>query len=306
MEIKKFSLRFLYFLLVNTGLLFISIFIIHYIDHRYSYHNWETDSDAMIIPKNEKKDLLILGSSHARIFTRDKNHLRVENILHKSMLDIGKGGGEGGITTNLVMLKYFYEEGNSADQIVYFIDAWPFFSDKWNEKSYFLTNEPIDFKLLKICIEKGVDKDVLLNYFKSKYTMDWLQRKPKSGEINGNELKEISPEAVQKRLESLYIQPYNEELFAHYAGQLQEVVQLAYAHHSKLKFIFPSTLLDDTRGKYKVIELLKQFNAQYGTPFYDYADAIKDHHFYYDHDHLNTKGIVYFTEHFLKPVVEKE
>jgi hypothetical protein len=305
MQVKKFFVRALFFILLNVIVLFASLFIIRQFENKYQYQNWETDSDGLIIPDNLRKDLLILGSSHARIFTRDKNHQRVEKILQKSMLDIGKGGGEGGIITNLVMLKLFYARGNNADQIVYFIDAWPFFTPKWNEKSYFLTTEPIDWQLLKICLQYHVDKDVLINYFKSKYTVEWMERKPKTREINEDALKDISQESIKKRMESLYIEPYDDKVFAHYAARLEEVMQLAAQHHTKLSFVFPSTLLDDNRGKEKVVALLEQFKSKYGTAYFDYSDAIKDYHYYYDHDHLNTKGVVYFTEHFLKGVVDR-
>jgi hypothetical protein len=304
MQVKKFFIRAALFILLNLFVLAISLLVIRAFENRYQYHNWETDSDLLIIPKNKTIDLLIMGSSHARIFTRDKNHLRVEKILDKSMIDIGKGGGEGGIVTNLVMLKYFYAQGNTAKEIVYFIDAWPFFSKKWNENSYFLTNEPINGDLLQLCLRYHVSKDVMINYFKSKYTIDWLQRAPKTGESNDNVLQDVSPEAIHKRLESLYIEPYNAELFSHYALLLEDAVKTAQEHHSRLKFVFPTTLLDDTRGKDKVIALMREFQEKYGTPFYDFSDAIKDYHYYYDHDHLNTKGVELFTKEYLKKICD--
>jgi hypothetical protein len=306
MQVKKFFKTALLFIFINLIILCLSIYIIHAVQSSNTYHNWETDSDLLMMPENKPVDLLLMGSSHARIFTRDKNHLRVEDILHKTMIDIGKGGGEGGIITNLIMLKEFYARGNSAKQIVYFIDAWPFFTAKWNEKSYFLTNEPMDIELTKLCLQYNVDKDVLLNYYKSKYTMDWLQRKPKTREINDEVLQDISQEAIQKRLASLYIEPYDANQFNHYAKLLEDVVQTAKLHGSELIFIFPATLLDDNRGKEKVTALLQKFKIKYNTPYYDYSNTILDYHYYYDHDHLNSNGIIYFTKKYLKPVLEKQ
>ncbi len=300
---KKFYIKAFMFVMINILMAWISIEIIHYFENRYHYHNWETDSDLLIMPIHKSVDLLIMGSSHARIFTRDKNHLRVEKILNKSMVDVGKGGGEGGIVTNLVMLNYFYDQEDTAKQIVYFMDAWPFFTSKWNEKSYFLTNEPINEDLFRLCLKYHVDKDVMLNYFKSKYTIDWLERRPNTREINNDILQDVSQEAIQKRLASLYIEPYDEQVFNHYAALLEEVVRLAQAHHAKLTFIFPATLLDDNRGKDKVLKLLSTFKTKYGTDYYDYSDVIQDHTLFYDHDHLNTKGVVYFTEKYLKPLL---
>jgi len=303
MQAQRFFIKISVFVLINSILIWLSLEALHFIEGSNPYQNWETESDGLIIPKNKPFDLLLMGSSHARIFARDKNLLRVDSILHKNTIDIGKGGGGGGIVSNLILLKYFYAQGNAAEQVVYFIDAWPFFSRKWNEDNYFLTNEPIRFQLFKECLNKHIDRDVLLNYFKSKYTIDWLEQKPQTREINNDVLKDVSPEAIKKRLASLYIEPYDEQLFNHYAKLLEEVVQIAQAHHSKLTFIFPSTLLDDNRGKDKVVQLLSGFKTKYGVGFYDYSNAIQDNNLFYDHDHLNTKGVVYFTEKYLKPIV---
>src|ERR1039458_2780552 len=281
MQARKFFIKALIFILINTGIACLSIQILHYIENRHQYKNFRSDLDLLVIPKNKQFDLLFLGSSHARIFTRDKNHLRAENILHKSMIDLGKGGGEGGIITNLVMAKYFFEQGNSANHIIYFIDAWPFFTSKWNEKSYFLTTEPLSWKLLVLALKYHVDKDVLLNYFKSKYDIAWWQRKPSYREINNDELKYENPEAIKKRIASLYIEPFDEQVFAHYAERLEEVVKLAKTNHAQLTFVFPSTLLDDNRGKEKVIALLQRFKDEYGTDYYDYSNVITDYHYYY-------------------------
>jgi len=303
MEPKKFLIKALLFVIINILIACISIGVIHYFENRYHYHNWETDSDLLIIPNHKSVDLLIMGSSHARIFTRDMNHLRVETILHKSLVDIGKGGGEGGVVTNLVMLDYFYDQGDTARNIVYFIDAWPFFSNKWNEKSYFLTNEPINADLFRLCLHYHVDDDVLINYFKSKYTLEWMERQPKTRTINNDILKDVSKEAIAKRLASLYIEPYDVNVFNHYASLLEQVVEHARAHHAKLTFIFPPTLLDDNRGKDKVLAILADFKVRYGTDYFDYSNEIQDNTLYYDHDHLNTKGVVYFTERYLKPLL---
>jgi hypothetical protein len=303
MEERKFIKHVLLFIGINLVFLTGSILIIQAIQSRYSYKNWETESDLLVMPKNKPVDLLLLGTSHSRIFSRDKNHQRVENILNKSMINLGKGGGSGGLISNLVVLKTFYAKGNSAKQIVYFIDSWQLSTSKWNEKGYFLSDEPLDFDLLRYCIRYHVDKDVLINYFKSKYTQAWLQQKPGTREINDQVLKDVDPEAIQKRLASLYLEPYDEKLFSHYAALLEDLILTAKEHNSKLVFIFPSTLLDDTRGKDKVVSLLREFQSKYGIPFYDYSNAITDYHYYCDHDHLNTRGVVYFTEKFLKPLM---
>ena len=302
MEVKKFISRFLLFAGINIFLLTGSLLFIHHYENRFAWHNWDTESDISIIPENHNYGLLMMGTSHGRIFSRDNNHQRVEAILHKTMLNISKGNGEGGITPSLIFMKDFYDRGNNASQVVYFIDPWVFYSDKWNDKNFFLFDEPFDLHIMHLCIENSVNNNVLINYVKAKYSTNWLGRKPVCRQENDSFLTEINPEALKKRAASLYLEPYNEKVFAKYAAQLEEIVQIANKHHAKFSFIFPTTLLDDQRGKNKVIALLEQFKAKYGIEYFDYSTVIIDPHLYSDHDHLNTKGVVLFTEKYLKPI----
>jgi hypothetical protein len=41
-------------------------------------------------------------------------------------------------------------------------------------------------------------------------------------------------------------------------------------------------------------------NKKYGTSFYDFSGVIIEPKYYYDHHHLNTNGIVLFTNNYLE------
>ena len=98
-----------------------------------SFKNWETESNFLIIPNNQKYDLIFLGTSHGRIFSRASNHGIVEKVLNKKLLNLSRGSG-GGIAPALINMLAFYHKGNKVDRVIYFIDPWIFYSSNWNEK----------------------------------------------------------------------------------------------------------------------------------------------------------------------------
>lgn len=61
---------------------------------RKGFSNHETESNLFFINDNENFDLLLLGISHARNFSRHKNHQRVEKILDKKFINLGQGGAK--------------------------------------------------------------------------------------------------------------------------------------------------------------------------------------------------------------------
>lgn len=162
---RSFLLKVIAFLAVNF-LVYMAVVSIPQI--RYSFPNNATESNLLSMTKNTGYDLLFMGTSHARIFSRSKNDEIVEKILSKKMFNISKGGGHGGIFPEYLFLSRFYEEKNSAKDILYFIDPWTFYSSQWNEKNYFLEDEPVDFPFMTNAIKEGVNRSVIINYLQSK------------------------------------------------------------------------------------------------------------------------------------------
>jgi hypothetical protein len=292
---KKLILAFISLVLLNLILPYV---ILKIVDKRFTYSDTNTEANLFVIPAGKHVGVLLMGTSHGKIYSRSGNHLRVEHILGRSMVNIAKS--EGGIIPEEVFLEYFINKKNTAGTVIYFIDPYVFYSDKWNEKNYFLNNEPLTVALLPILAKKHIDSDVLINYAKAKFTLSYLQKTPSVINTGGESITHIDPEAVKKRLANLYPDGTDNHQFTKYAGTLEKEVRIMQKNHMRIIFIIPPSLLGKTPGEKKVVQLLKQFKNKYNISYTDCSQCITDPKLYYDHDHLNTNGVVFFTTRYLK------
>ncbi len=266
------------------------------------FHFSQTESVLNSLPENQAYDVLIMGSSHGRIFSRSGNHYRVEQVLGKKVANISRSAA--GILPEKAYLDYFYTKGNSAKTIVYFIDPFVFSTRSWNERQYFLTDEPFEFGFLPLLFKHGIDPGVSYAYIKSKFGREWRKN---HGIITLDEtyaLKYIVQKSIQNRLDALYPEGYSKATFDSYVPELEKTIRLAQQHQSRIIFIIPATLLGHTPGHADLLALLDRFKAKYQIPYYDYANVIRTPGLFYNHDHLNVRGVGYFTERYLKPVLD--
>lgn len=270
---------------------------------QYTYHNWNTYESLSLIPYSQQYDLLILGSSHGRVFSSFGNHRRIENILDMHILNISKTAA--GLLPEKALLSYFYQNGNNAKQIMYIIDPAIFYSDKWNENNYFLEDEPFYPNFFITAAKEGINYKVLENYLRSKFSFYWITgRHPVDDELSKDiYLTGIDPEKVAKRRAFLYSDGLKSEIFAHYADMLRDLVSQASKHNSKIIFILPPTLLGRLPGISEVVSLIKSMKKYFNVEIFDFSDTIKEPKLYQDHDHLNTPGIELFTKKYLKPIL---
>ncbi|KKT57838.1 MAG: hypothetical protein UW81_C0004G0010 [Candidatus Giovannonibacteria bacterium GW2011_GWC2_44_9] len=291
---KKFLINLLIFAAIN---LFLAVAYLVITQNLYSYHNWETKSVLLAVPKNKNYDLVILGASNGRSLSDAKNHLLVEKILGKKIFNLSKAAA--GPIPEKAYLRYFYENGNSAKKIVYFLNPYAFYSDAWNEKLAFLNAEPLYLKFFEIAVKNGSSKEVLLSYVRSKFTLSWLAGIKPLPENSGpdDELTKIDSEQVQNQLKFLYPNGLDKAAFSRYTDTLKKIVELAHKNNSELIFAFPPTLVNEQPGKEEVknfVLALGKENA--GVRFFDWSQTIGDIRLYMDLDHLNAAGVGVFAK----------
>ncbi len=265
------------------------------------FHFSLTESVLNSLPENQEYDLLIMGSSHGRIFSRGPNHRVVEQILGLRMANISRSAA--GIIPESAYLDYFYSKGNSAETIVYFLDPFVFSTVRWNERQFFLTEEPFEPGFLRRMIRYGIEPGVMYAYIRSKFEHEW---KKNHGIVRIDEsfaLEYRVEESVRKRLEALYPDGYTKAVMDSYIPELKALLELARQHKTRVVFILPPTLLGKTPGHSDLVNHLRQINQQYQIPYYDYSDEIRDPRLYYNHDHLNRRGVRLFTLQYLKPLL---
>jgi hypothetical protein len=108
-----------------------------------------------------------------------------------------------------------------------------------------------------------------------------------------------------KRMESLYPDGLDENVFRRYCKDLVEILEMAKEHGSRMIIVFPPTLLGSEPGASWVTAFLEQCKPRYTFEFYDYTNAIQDYGFFADHDHLNSKGFEFFVKQCVEPILRR-
>ncbi len=305
---KRFlKLTALYILLLLL-VLFTMLKISSYIVKKRGFQNHETESNLLVMNSKEKFDILFMGISHARNFSRYKNHQRIEEILAKEIINIGQGGGRCGINEQLFYLDYFYSKKNKASTVVYVISPPLFFSETLPIASNTFDREPfeLDFFLRYISFRSENKHERLFSYWQSKLNRKWLSQKPFSSDSKNEQLDSIDVTAITKGQRMVYKDSLALNRFAKSTERVEETILLALKNKSNVVLIIPPAIFGKWKGHAKVEEFARRMQKHKGVAFYDFSETILSPEYYYDHHHLNTNGVVYFTEHYLKPALHKK
>ena len=266
-------------------------------DKNLNYPQGKTESALISIPENINTDILIMGSSHGRMFSRNKNHETVEKILKKQIINIGASAA--GVVPEKLFLKYFFYKNNSAKTIFYIIDPFVFSTSKWNEDLYFLAEEPFKLDFFFLTLFSNVSIDVKYNYIKSKFKHDWHEYNASRMPVTTDSLSTPDSSSINSRIKAIYPDGLNLITFKKYDNYLQEIVQIARDHNTQIIFIIPPSLLGKQPLTDELIKSLQNLHTKYGYKYYDFSLSIPNSYYYYNHDHLNNNGIKYFTEKFI-------
>ncbi len=271
---------------------------------KFEFTNANTESNLLWMPADTKFDLIISGASHARCFSRSGNHFRIENILNKKIANLSQGLGAGGIENQLLYLRYFLSRGNSTNEIVYFIDPFVFFNDKMDNNNYIYNNEPFNWSFIGSIVANSVRAETFNNYLKFKLKKHWWTFIPDTNQINTQSLEFVNPDVFEKRMRVMYPDGMTDEMKKIKWTALQKFLSLAGERKMKITFVVPPTLLGHLPYHETMLEELEVLCEKYFCNIYDYSIAMEAPQYYYDHDHLNTSGVVYFTEKYLRQVLK--
>jgi hypothetical protein len=267
----------------------------------------ETESNTLVMRSNEHYNIIMSGASHARNFTRSKNNFRIEKILNKSVTNIGQGASACSVEEQFFYLKYFYWENNVADQLVYVLSPPLLYSKNLPIASNTFNSECFSFKFLfRYLNNNGENKrQRVFEYIRSKLSLKWIFLKPIKEDGKHDFLKKIDPEAVKEGVATIYDKDTiaSEKRFQRSCSIVEEEIIYTLAHNTKIVFVIPPALFGKWPGHENTVDFAKRMQAKYGVTFYDFAEVITDPKYYYDHHHLNTNGVVYFTEQYLKPIL---
>lgn len=304
---KKFIIKILVFLAIIFVLLFAIIITTSQIVKSRNFNNSQTESNLLVLKPNTHYDIIFLGNSHARNFARHNNHQRVEKILNKKILNLGKIGGSCGNNEYLFYLKYCYSKNITADTIIQNIFSQMLFAKFNNVASNTFEDEPLSFKFLIQYINYPYAQNKwqrIFYYLRSKISIQWITMKPFSTDAKTDYLKAIDNEVIQKGFKKTFADGFDRSNFNRSCTITEELIKTAQDNGSTIIFITTPTLFGDWPHQQDVVDFMQKMNKNYNIKYFDFAGCMTNPAYFYDHHHLNTKGVVYFTEKFLKPALQ--
>jgi hypothetical protein len=274
---------------------------------RQNFKNSETESNLLVMRQDSSYDLVFMGISHARNFSRHRNHERMESMLGKKILNLGQGGGICGPNEQLFYLTYFYNQHNHAKKIVFVLSPPLMFSLSMPIASNTFHYEPfrIPFVWQYLNFDAENQSQRLLSMIQFKLTPTWLHHVPFSHPISTIRLEKLDSVTVAKG-QDLAFNSLSEDTtrFAISAEKVQQIIDLARSNGTEVVLFIPPALFGKWRGHDMTKKWGEKTALQKGVSFYDFSESVLEPQYYFDHHHLNTPGVVYFTEKYLKPVLK--
>lgn len=270
-----------------------------------NFKNSETESNTLIIKENNHYDLLFLGISHARNFSRYGNHEKLENILNKKIINLGQGSGNCSINEQFYYLDYFYNNGNEVDQVCIVLTPPMLSSKTLPIASSTFENEVFDTKFLfnYLNFSSESKSERIVRYLQSKFSKKWINLKPDKTIGKFESLIKVDVSKVKEGFKLAYGKSVNYDQFNRSCKQVEEIIQLAQLHNSEVKLFIPPALFGKWLEHNETIAFLEKIEKKYNCKWIDLSESVSLPSMYYDHHHLNTEGVVYFTNQFLKPFI---
>ena len=302
---KKFIVQIISYFLFLVLLILIGAQLTSNPVKKRNFKNFETESNLLMLKENKKYDFLFMGISHARNFSRHKNHLRLDTILDMSFINIAQGGGLCGVNEQYFYLKYFYQNRNKTNQVVYILSPPMLFHEGLPLASKTFDFEPFEFDFFfnYLFFNSRNRTQRLYSYVNSKYTLEWKNHQPKSFTKKQMYLSKLDSAKVTGGLNSTHKKGLANWQFDRSSVIVDQTIQLINDNNSSCILIIPPALFGKWNGHNETLEFAEKMKEKYGVKVYDYSEIILDPKYYYDHHHLNSDGVVFFAQNYLKLIL---
>jgi hypothetical protein len=267
-----------------------------------------TVSNTLFFKKNQQYDVLFMGISHARNFSRHNNHIEVANILEANIVNIAQGNGTCGVNEQLFYLDYFYYQGNKTSKLVYvmsppmlFSETLPYASNTFKQEAFEI---PFLYRYLNFSSENK--KERIMTYLQYKLSPIWLFKKPKRFKSNVKKLDSLDKTAVEKGQRVAYRgNSLNHIQFKKSAKIVEETIRFSAERNIEVFLVIPPALFGKWKGHQETYDFIKLMKSKYSNvAIFDGSETVLDPNLYYDNHHLNTPGVDYFTKKYLKPLLK--
>jgi len=306
----RFLLKIALFWILLIGLIYTAAKVASRNAENKEYHNFNVEENVIITPKNEHFEFVMLGLSHARNFSRHRNHQRVEKILDRKFINFGKGGGKGNIANQHVYLKYFLSRGNTTDHIYYVLSMPMFFAERLDENAFTYQYEKLDpLFFYQVLTGPDINKgEKMYTYIRSKFDKHWLEKYGTWSEKKREKvLEKIDSTAINRGFKLAYVNGLEFDTFEKNKKLMQETVELAQKNDIEITFIVTPSTFGEWPGHEHVMDFMSELKEKYGSEVYDFSRVyLGQKKYFYDHHHLNSDGVVKFTKEYLKPLMNEQ
>ena len=292
------------FLIVNTAL-----YALYYAAAESRYRPQDPGRTGHVLyffPKNEPADLVFTGSSHGQVFRTSGNQARVEKILNRKIVNLSVGGS-GAVTANM-MLDYYFGQKNKTKTVVMLVDFFGLQVVHNNEGNPAFRHEPLRLSILPYMFRHRLDFGEILGYFTGKVSRYYWDRRIFKEE-DTQYLKMLDLTEVKQRVAGIYRAGLSRKRFERYTKILEEAISRARANDAEVVIVLPPATFQVAPKTAEgtsdwLIEYLNDLKKRENVSFHDCRAALQNLRYFYDTDHLNTPGVVHFTQNHLRPILD--
>lgn len=268
-------------------------------DHPFSIN--EVESNLFFINENEKFDLVILGISHARNFSRQANHEISERILNKKILNLGRGNGLCGLYGQQLYLDFFFEKGNTTNEVLLVASPPLLYGLYLDENQAAYRDEPIRYDFSKFILKKGnsTKRWQLFQSFVGKLRPNWLDFKKYKNEPIVEQLAKVDSLVIKEGMQRAYPKGRTTEMLDRNIRFFKKIIASAKINGAKIKVVISPTTFGKWPGHQEVLNYFQKVKAISDFEIIDLSESIFDKSLYYDHHHLNSSGVEFFWKNYL-------
>jgi hypothetical protein len=262
---------------------------------QFSYTNSETEANLPVLKDSTEYDILMLGISHARIFSRHRNHERFEARTEKSMINLSQGGGFGALDNQLLHLKFFLKNGNSANELVIVLSPMMMFNRNTDRTRVAFEREPFDPDFFRFVVENGVENryQQLGYYLRSKLFWTWLTTRPTSLDRMDKQIDGLDSSAMARTMPGAYPYGIDQMQFIDRSAVVESIFRVARENEMRITVVMPASLFGKWPGHDETMQWLETVRDPYNLRIVDLSDRwVMRTEYFYDHHHLNTDGVM--------------
>lgn len=279
------------FSIILFCLIVLLIFIANYSIAKKTFSPGESEANLWYIKKDFIYDYLILGISHGRSISRNNHHQIFENAFKSKMINLSQGNALGGLENQMWYLDYFLKKGNKAKNLILVLSPTLMFSNQIDNNSTAFYAEPIKFDFISHILVKGGDNKYgqVFHYIKSKLSHHWWNQKPNSTKENLNVLAKADSNVIKEGLRIGYPSGLNQMVFKERKKIFASIIKKAIENNITPIVIIPPAIFGQWPGHDLITNYLEQNFAD--LMVINSSELSRDLTDYYDHHHLNTKGM---------------